>query len=1408
MAAKLELRAKGLFTWPNPLVEVPDGGMALAKNVVIDRESTVEPRRGYSELDYPLGTNPLNRANQFITYGPDDFIAHYGLQNAPNKLAFFSRIVESTGTIVTGSNVISNLPDLFGLYVDQVVKSIPRETIFLGNQTLGSNTITQILSSQGIFTGMAIGGQGIPVGTTVTSVSGVGPFTITISNNALFTQDGNTLTVTDANLSGIPANTRVTSINVGNITVSNNLTSTSRTLTFLPAAVNTATDTITINNHGLVDGDSVQFSSTGTLPGGLSSTGIYYVVLSNSLSFKVSISFGGNPVNITTQGTGVHTLKVREDFTSAGWIDYPGIFLKPDSNVKMRYGEAAGGLYFTTDVGIKVLDNIEGITFIGDVTFGSDIVTNVDVLDVTIGEFVRGTGIPDGTQVIDLLSPSSFQISTPATITAVNQKIFVQPRLAGIARALDGQAFLTTDTTGFLTADKTVSYKIVWSYINFNNKTFRGAPSSEINVQNNTTEAKNTELQFTVPGEITPAFTYQVYRTGFSANAQSAPPQDYALIFEASPTYSEVINKLVIFNDNVPESLRTGAALYTNEAQEGPLLANFPPPFATDLAQFKGSLFLSNTMTKHNLTLLINSVSGQFSILGDLTNLTAFKAMTVRSPSLSITADTTSGSDIITNISTIDMSATAVGQGISGPGIPTGTKIAAFESASSLRLTKAATATAAAQTLALQIVGVQVGQTVLNANIPSGTVVTDIFTPVSMTGNTTIGSPLITGIVSTAGLKVGQPVNGTGIAASALILTVDGPTQITMTDNAANLLTGAVFNFEAGARISQPATAIVTGTTITLKNGSGGIEAGDTITIAGVTYTASTNEDYSGSNRIFKVYAQGSPAQNISDTAQSLIRVINRQESAAGTPPIYAFYTSTVSTLPGEINFSARTLNTPQFFAWADSTASGQAWTPNIPGPGVETVGSKNDELINGLSWSKTDQPEAFPLGYNNPEGSQKEAIIRSISLRDSLFVLKNDGVFRITGESPDTFSSVIFDNTIKLAAPESAVSLSNTIFCLSTEGVVSISDSNIQVMSRPIEDLILDVFEASQTKVRTLSFGIPYTSDRKYILFTIKNAEDEAPTQAFVYNSFTNTWTTWEMNRSCGGVSSGEDLLYLGRSDKDTFKVERKDRRYTDYLEDTFNVTILGTTGVLTSGDPQVTLVLPSTTHFEVGQTISGDGIPPDTTIANIDNNFTITMSKAATMSSTVQLFVNDNQVLRLADTNGIQVGDVLFQNSGRFAIITVVNNQKSTITTRIPINSWTLGTATVLVAIETEMKYVPQTCGAPAAIKQVTEFIGLFQTPAFDTITVSFDTDLSGGQESVPLVGQIGGLLWGLYPWGGVIWGGVVKPIPLRTLIPLNKQRNTQLNIQISHREAFAFYRLSGIEVYHNAGLQRVRR
>jgi hypothetical protein len=99
--------------------------------------------------------------------------------------------------------------------------------------------------------------------------------------------------------------------------------------------VNASTDTLTLTAHGLILGETVRFSSSGTLPAGLTA-GTNYYVISEGLTantFKVSATPNGTEVDITDIGSGTHTVSLGlgqilipeiTDETTHDWTDYKG----------------------------------------------------------------------------------------------------------------------------------------------------------------------------------------------------------------------------------------------------------------------------------------------------------------------------------------------------------------------------------------------------------------------------------------------------------------------------------------------------------------------------------------------------------------------------------------------------------------------------------------------------------------------------------------------------------------------------------------------------------------------------------------------------------------------------------------------------------------------------------------------------------------------------------------------------------------------------------------------------------------------------------------------------------------------------------------------------------------------------
>jgi len=76
-------------------------------------------------------------------------------------------------------------------------------------------------------------------------------------------------------------------------------------------------DAIDLTGHTLVNGDRVAFTTTTTLPAGLALLTDYFVINAiATVSFEVSLTSGGAAVDITDDGTGVHTVNLTNKYTA------------------------------------------------------------------------------------------------------------------------------------------------------------------------------------------------------------------------------------------------------------------------------------------------------------------------------------------------------------------------------------------------------------------------------------------------------------------------------------------------------------------------------------------------------------------------------------------------------------------------------------------------------------------------------------------------------------------------------------------------------------------------------------------------------------------------------------------------------------------------------------------------------------------------------------------------------------------------------------------------------------------------------------------------------------------------------------------------------------------------------------
>ena len=332
--------------------------------------------------------------------------------------------------------------------------------------------------------------------------------------------------------------------------------------------------------------------------------------------------------------------------------------------------------------------------------------------------------------------------------------------------------------------------------------------------------------------------------------------------------------------------------------------------------------------------------------------------------------------------------------------------------------------------------------------------------------------------------------------------------------------------------------------TLLAIGGTNGLAVDDTVTVGGVVYTGKASETIASAQ--FKVFTSGSASQNIRDTATSLVKVINRHTSST----VYAFYMSNPDQKPGIMMFEERSIGGAAFTATSSRTT---CWNPSV----LPTT-SSNDSFENGLRWSKPYQPEAVALPNRVEVSSKSSAILKIVPLRDALIIFKEDGIHRLTGYYPN-FTVESLDSSARIIGGETPSILNNQIFCLTDQGVTVVGDS-VKIISRPIEEDLLELFGSSLSLVRSLSWGIGYESARTYALFLPSSSADTYCTQAYVYNVFTNAWTRYLLSATCGVVESNH--LYLGDATSNFILKDRKSYTFFDYADYGHTTTITAISG------------------------------------------------------------------------------------------------------------------------------------------------------------------------------------------------------------------------------------------------------
>jgi len=735
---------------------------------------------------------------------------------------------------------------------------------------------------------------------------------------------------------------------------------------------------------------------------------------------------------------------------------------------------------------------------------------------------------------------------------------------AGGKNALNLKASANYVNAGFLPALSKVAYTVTWAYKDLNNNLIIGKPSSTAIVSNTSeTNSCTVDLTFQIPDDITSDYFYQVYRSAFVTTtdinelADLVPEAEFFLVIEDFPA---TLTGTVTINDITPEDFRIGATpLYTNPISgEGILQANEIPPIANDITLYKNYMFFGNTKTKYKLTSSLLStdsfVSSDTKLVvttGDTTETYTFVGQEAESTIVFATANYASKAALKGTYFLLRSASNEIVAFVWFDDDGTTTEPSNAETSGKMGV-KVDLSSLGATPTNEQIVD-EVISTLLNSLYFTGsktgtginvtlTIANDFngnTSPWHLQNSSTVPVPAPAGGTITFNDQV---VAGDGEdAALKHILLSSKPTPGQRVEETAQSIV-EIINAQAGGLLIA-----------TYTSGLGEIPGQmllETRTITGTAFYIGIEETTPGANTKFNPQLPSIKSVSSYTQANPAVLTVPTHGYSTGNSVVLFNTSGDSPNIDGKRTITVLSANT---FSIPVNTSVGSLGT----GTKVMLASSAADNEVNPnrIFFSKLQQPEAVPIVNFFDVGRKDKVIQRIIALRDSLFIFKEDGIFRLSGEAPQNFSIALFDPTNIMLSPDTGSILSNEICALTNRGVVVVSDTGVQTISKPIENLLNKAILNAAFKRQ--SFAVSSENDRSYHLFITEKTTDTVATQCFRYNNDTSSWTKWSVSKTCGVLNSSDDKIYLGAADTNQIEKERKTLDRTDHVDREFTVQI-----------------------------------------------------------------------------------------------------------------------------------------------------------------------------------------------------------------------------------------------------------
>lgn len=543
-----------------------------------------------------------------------------------------------------------------------------------------------------------------------------------------------------------------------------------------------------------------------------------------------------------------------------------------------------------------------------------------------------------------------------------------------------------------------------------------------------------------------------------------------------------------------------------------------------------------------------------------------------------------------------------------------------------------------------------------------------------------------------------------------------------------------------------------------------GLQVGDTFTVtngaSNFTLTGAAAENIALGQ--FKIFTGGDPGSDILQTKRSLIHVLNRYNQTL----VYAFDATdatSATSLPGDFFIQEQNIGGGAFGL---SSSRSTCWNPALTATPADNQSLAGGGLGMGYS-SKFQEPEAVPTSNTINVGNPNFEWLRCLPLRNSVIVLKADGLFQLTGTT-FPFTVTTLDTGTILTAPESCAVMNNQVFAYTNQGVVAIAETGPGIISRPIENILQPLSSYLHPNFPMVTFGTAYETDRKYMMSTISNTDNFSnATLQYVYDTITESWTTYVYPVAVWDIleSPVDHRLYVASADTayPFMFQERKSFTRIDFADIEIPVTITGFNGR--------TVTLTDTSDVVVGWSLAQ--LVPETT-------------------DTPSRLLNLSVITAVVNSTTITVTDII---------------------------NWSLTPATFTALeqpIPVNVRYCPIIGGSqtgqpnnPGTVKFFKEAQFFFQDVEFDFVNISFSSDLIVSNQQIPLVPIPASVGWGQFAWGQIAWGGISQfaVSAVRTYIPLAARRAHWLNLELSVSQAMVGFTYGGCVIQYTDVTTRVK-